>query len=479
MIQLRDYQQESIEKIREALKTSRKVLFVLPTGGGKTIVTAFMMMRAVKDKGLKAWFLVHREELINQTAKKFDLFDLDYTYICANKKYDPSKPIALCMIQTLVNRIESISPENYPDIVFIDESHHCVSTSYLRVLNCLSDKWQIGLTATPKRLDGRGLGGVFETLVLGPSMKELQAKGALTKYLIVAPENELSLKNVGSVGGDYNLKQLAEEIKRAKIIGDAVTEYRTHADGKKLIAFCPTIDAANELADVYNAAGIPAKAISSKTPEDEREQAILDFAAGVIRILVNVDLVGEGFDVPDCDGIQMFSATKSLVKFIQMCGRAFRPDPNNPSKRAIIIDHVKNWEEHGFPCMDHRWALEYPKKKKSKGMSAKRCPKCKAVIPVVDTKCPECGYVFPQEVAKTKILNVRLRVIDPDGVVKNFNSETEKAAYVKSELRKCKLLTEFRDLAIRAGYKPFWGNTQFEIRQRYKNRKRGSRENTS
>lgn len=468
-IQLRDYQAESIERIRNQIRAGqKKILFVLPTGGGKTILTGFMLQEAIK-RGFNCWFVVHRKELISQSADKFKLFDLECSYIASGMDYDPDCKLQLCMVNTLANRIHKIKER--PDLIFIDECHHAICATYERAIRECPMSLQIGLTATPKRLDGKGLKSAFDVMVQGPTMEQLIGQEALTNYVIHAPKNSLNLDGIKTTAGDYNQKETIKRIEEAKIIGDAVKEYRRIADGKKLVVFAQSIEHAEQIAKNYNDAGIPAKAISSKSTAQDRELAINQFHSGEIKILTNCNLVSEGFDVPSCDGIQVFRATKSLAMYLQQCGRALRPDPGNPGKKAVIIDHVKNWEYHGFPCMDHEWKLEYPKrKKKDNTITVKRCPYCFAVTYLAATKCKECGQVFEiEKEEKQKQIDDELVCYDPSNILIRFNSKAEKSAYVQREKHKCKTLADFKSLAIRAGYKPYWGQIQFDLRNRRKN----------
>lgn len=480
MIKLRKYQEDFINDLRKAIVDGNtSICAVLPTGAGKTIITGAMIKSALEQKQKKCWFIVHRNELITQTAKKFDLFDLDYGFITAGEKYQPGKNLYLAMNRTLLNRFDSIPEEDLPDLIFIDESHHIRAGEYEKLLQKILSKKKpiiIGLTATPKRLDGKGLKDCFQTIVLGPKVKDLMEMGNLSKYKIVAPPNDLDNKKIATRFGDYDQKELAKQIEQADIFGGLVWNYKRYLDGKNLIVFAQNVDHSKKITQIYNEAGIPAAHLDGTMSQAERQKIIQGFEAGEIKVISNCFLISEGFDVPACGGIQLVRKTKSEALYLQMVGRALRPE--NGKEHAIILDHCKNWEENGFPCDDREWKLEYPKKRKSEQTApVKRCFYCYAVNHASARACLDCGHVFPIETTKKdpKSLDGELVYIDIDGIRKKFGSKEEKNQYVKDRLRYCREESDFRALALQVGYKPSWGWVKYQLRiKKFKGNIRGS-----
>lgn len=479
MIKLRKYQEDFINNLRKAIiDGNTSICAVLPTGAGKTIITGAMIKSAIQ-KQKKCWFIVHRNELIFQTAKKFDLFDLNYGFITSKEKYITGKNLYLAMNKTLLNRFDLIPETDLPDLIFIDEAHHIRAGEYEKLLQKIFTKKKpivIGLTATPKRLDGKGLKDCFQTIVLGPKVKDLMEIGNLSKYRIMAPPNKLDDKKISSKFGDYDQKELAKEIEQADIFGDLVWNYKRYLNNKNLIVFAQNVEHSKKIAEIYNEAGIPAAHLDGTMSQNERQKIIQDFEAGGIKVITNCFIVSEGFDVPACGGIQLVRKTKSEALYLQMAGRALRPEEGKDY--AIILDHCKNWEENGFPCDDREWLLEYPKKKKSDQIApCKRCFYCYAVNHVSARACFECGKVFPSETTKKdpKSMDGELVFIDIDGIRKKFASKEEKNQYVKDQLRLCKEEQDFRALALRVGYKPSWGWLKYQFRiKKLKGNFRGS-----
>jgi DNA repair protein RadD len=468
MVSLRDYQEDFIQELRKAIRAGYKsICAVLPTGAGKTIVTGFMIERSIKEKNLNCWFIVHRNELITQTAAKFDLFNLDYGFITAKEKFKSAK-LQLCMNLTLLKRIDTIPEADLPDIVYIDEAHHCKANTYQVLIAKLKEKKPnliiIGLTATPKRLDGKGLADCFQIIVEGPKVKDLMAQKALAKYKIFAWPNKMDYKKIKSKFGDYDSQETANQIEKADIFGDLVWNYRRYLDGKKMIVFAQNVAHAKKIKEIYNNAGIPADHLDGTMSDYDRKTIVERFKTGEIKVIVNVYLISEGFDTPECAGVQLVRKTKSEALYLQMVGRALRPEPDK--EYSIILDHCQNWEENGFPDDDRTWLLEYPKKKKSDHVApTKRCFYCFAINHVSARACSECDHIFPKpDTKEKKAIGGDLVYIDKDGIRRQFANKEEKNYYIKTQMRICKTEQDFKNLALAVGYKPSWGYVQYQIR---------------
>jgi DNA repair protein RadD len=383
MIGLRDYQEHSNERLREAFRQGRKrVCLTEPTGAGKTVQFCDIAARTVA-KGGRVVILVHREELVEQTCDALALAGVPFGVIAAGYSENPDAPVQVAMAQTLVNRLNRLHDVR---LLIVDECQHIVASTWLTILAALTDTPVLGVTATPERLDGKGLGDVFDELVIGPSVKDLIAAGWLSSFVVFAPARLVNLRGLRTVAGDFTLSELARRM-GGIVIADAIVEYRKRLDGKSAIAFCTTIEHSREVARCFRAAGIRAEHLDGDTPRNERRAILARLETGETSVVCNCNLIGEGLDVPALDGVILLRPTKSLAVYLQQVGRALRPAPG---KKAVVLDHSGNALRHGLPDLEHAWSLEGRPKKKGPAL-VRRCLECGALIPIASRTCPECG----------------------------------------------------------------------------------------
>jgi superfamily II DNA or RNA helicase len=250
--------------------------------------------------------------------------------------------------------------------------------------------FHVGLTATPKRLDGKGLKGHFDFIVLGPKIRWLIEQGYLSDYVAYCrPVPDLS--KVATRMGDYAIDELADEMMKARIVGDAVEHYQRLCPGKRAVVFCVNVQHSEVMAQAFRDAGITAASLDGTTELWRRKETVDKFRTGEINVLCNCNLFSEGFDLPAMEAAILLRPTQSLTMYLQQVGRAMRPYPGK--ERAIILDHAGNVLKHGAPCMEREWTLE-PKKKAVQEIHLKVCPQCFAANPIAARTCSECGYVF-------------------------------------------------------------------------------------
>ncbi len=402
LMALRAYQELAINQVREALEQHLRALLVMPTGSGKTIVFA-RISRLASDRGRKVLILVHRRELVKQASDKLLKAGVEHGIIAAGFK-PSSHPVQIASVQTLARRLRTVSIE--PDLIIIDEAHHAVAGQWEKILQHFGTSRVIGVTATPSRLDGRGLGSHFSILVSGPSVKQLTKLGFLSQHRVFAPPVIADLKGVRTRAGDYASDQLSEAMNRPTITGDAIAQYRKRADGLPAIAFCCSVAHATSVCASFNAAGYRAKLVTGNMPMEERDEAVSGLADGRTQVLCSVDVVSEGTDVPAVSAAILLRPTQSEALYLQQVGRILRPQPG---KIAIILDHVGNTFKHGFIDDVRAWSLNSKPKRQRKdepAVEVRQCPKCFAAFrpqPV----CPCCGHVF-----KTKAF--RLETVEGD-----------------------------------------------------------------
>lgn len=333
--------------------------------------------------------------------------------------------------------------------------------------------WGLGVTATPVRADRKSLhadqGGVFSAMVVGPTMRELIDRGALCDYRIFAPKNSIDVSSVpvGSTG-DYSQPKLREAAHKSRIVGDIVESYLKIAPGKRGITFTVDVEQAIEVAEAYNRAGVPAMAVHAKTDDSIRDEAVRKLASGKLLQLVNVDLFGEGFDVPVVEVVSMGRPTMSYGLFVQQFGRALRPFEGKT--HGIIIDHVSNVKQHGLPDAPRTWTLRAEERgkrlpKDPDEIAVKRCVECFNDYRAVSKACPFCGHVHepagrdrPEQVdgdlveldpTVLKTMRGEVQRIDGDALVP-ANATPEVAGAIRKRWReRQEAQTELRDAIAR------------------------------
>ena len=448
-MQLRAYQSQAVSDLRVALRNgSESALLVMPTGAGKTVVFT-EIARSATERGRTVFVLVHRRELVTQASDKLTKAGVDHGIIAAGFPTS-DHAVQVCSVQTLVRRLTSVPAE--PDLIIIDEAHHAVAGTWDRLLQHFSDAKVVGVTATPTRLDGRGLGSHFSTLVQGPSVAQLVGSGFLSEHKVYAPPVVADLKGVKTRAGDYARDQLSEIMDRPTVTGDAVSHYRRLADGLPAIAFCCSIAHAISVRDSFIGAGYKAKLVHGSMKMDERDEAISGLADGRTQILCSVDVVSEGTDVPAVSAAILLRPTQSESLYLQQVGRILRPQPG---KTAIVLDHVGATKKHGFVDDPRDWSLDSKPKKQRKdepAPSVRQCPQCFAAFKP-QPECPCCGHVIP---VKTK------EMVQIDGELVELRRQKREK---RKEIGRARTLPELLSLAERRGYKPGWAYRIFNSRR--------------
>lgn len=391
-MQLRPYQTDLVDDIRQSLKTGkRSICAVLGCGGGKSIIQG-MIAKMATEKQNNVLFIVHRKELCQQIADTFAECEVDF------------KKCEIGMVQTVIRRTLKLTKDP-PKILLVDEAHHILSKTYQNIITAIRSVNPklvvVGFTATPIRLKEGGLGGIFEELIKGVSTKWLIDNGYLAPYVYksIPVVDRKRLKRVRM--GEFVQSEVAELMEQSVIYGDSVANWLKFAEGKQTIVYCASVESSKSTAAAYKQQGITAEHLDGTTPDKIRDDIIDRFRKGEIKVLCNVDLFGEGFDVPDCQCVQLLRPTKSLSLHIQQSMRSMRsdkkgPDGRNLNKVALILDHVGNVFEHGLPDMEHEWTLETKKRKEENVVKLKECPQCFGVVGSGEEVCPLCGFVFPK-----------------------------------------------------------------------------------
>lgn len=390
MLVLRKDQETLLESGRSALARSRSVLFVAPTGFGKTVCFSYMSSRAA-NQGKRVVVLVHRVELLKQVSNTLKRFSVRHTFVAPGKPYDHRAQVVVAMAATLLNRLHLVAA---PDLLIIDEAHHTIRKSTQgKIIAAWPRTYLTGFTATPKRLSGEGLGECFAEMIVGPSTADLIAWGNLSPFEYFCPSN-ISLSGVRTTRGDYNKGDLEGVMMAGRITGNVVAHYQTHAAGMRAIVFCVSLKHCAQVVQSFRAAGISCAQIDGKQTDAIRTAVNRDFESGVIQVLISCDVVSEGYDVPAVEVAILLRPTQSEGLYLQQVGRALRTFPGK--RRAIILDHVGNIK-HGLPDAPREWSLDAKVKKKKKGPAepvppgVTICKACFCALPAGTQTCTNCG----------------------------------------------------------------------------------------
>lgn len=446
-INLYGHQSKMIQSSREAFRRSRNVLLQSATGSGKTVMGSYML-NSVVENNQASFFIVHRKELVDQTAKTFEKYGLPYGYIASGYPVNYYQPIQICSIDTLKNRIDKIPI--VPKLVIWDEAHHVAAEGWTKVHQKLPHSYHLGLTATPERLDGKGLGTIFNELVLGPETSWLIDNGYLAQYKLFSVAG-VDRASISSGFGDFNLTEAAKAMMRGDIIGDIIKHWVKKANGRPTIGFASTVEQSKDLVARFNAAGIPSAHLDA-TSKGERRTVLRDLATGKLKVVFNVGLFAEGFDIAANSGIDVTigciidaAPTQSLGKWLQKCGRALRKNDDH----GIILDHAGNWVTHGSPCEHREWSLDggAAKKRKEKeddnNIKVIQCAKCYYCFAAPAKSCPECGAVIEKKVRKIGEIDIPLEEVD-------LTAQREQSKKEQGQARSTKELIE---LETKRGYK--------------------------
>lgn len=445
MPQLRSYQLEAKAGVYQAWQQGHKnVALVLPTGAGKTVTMATI----INEFPGSVCAIAHRQELVIQISIALARAGVRHRIIgpdnivkfivqlhmqeTGTSYYNPGAKVAVAGVDTLVRRADKL--KHWADSVGLwvqDECHHVLQRNkWGAAAKMFPNARGLGVTATPCRADGYGLGshadGVFNTMFVGPSLRWMISEGYLTDYRLFAPPSDMRFDTIEpGASGDYNHKQLRAVAKESHIVGDVVEHYLKLATGKLGITFAPDIETATEITAQFNAAGVPAQLVTGETPDQLRIEYMRRFKQRQLLQLVNVDLFGEGVDVPAVEVVSMARKTESFSLFVQQGGRGLRPvyaagfDLSTKAGRlaaiaasdkrdAIIIDHVGNIARHAVArdCpytgrlvadLCHReWSLDR-RERRSKGaptdaIPMTHCPMCTGSYPRVYSVCPYCQH---------------------------------------------------------------------------------------
>lgn len=436
---LRNYQEIIVNNCRDAFKNGyKKLCCVLPCGAGKTAIFCYLAyLNTIKKPSNRVLILLHRKELLKQTAEAFQSFQISTDHI------------TIAMIQSFKNTLKK-GAKPY-SLIIIDECHHATSNSFQHVLSAYSGVPLIGFTATPARLDGKPLGKIFDHLIVGVDYAYLIENKYLVDYDYFSPDLNFDFSKWKLKSGDFDTADNALHLDKKAIYGDIIKYLDL---SKKTIIYSPTVEYSKKIESQINEhfSASVAREFNSTTSQPERDQIITDFKNGKIKIIINVDLIGEGFNVPSCDCVFLLRATQSLTLYIQQAGRALRSDPSNPNKRASIFDFVGNIYRFGFPDAPRVWSLSNTLKNTHRhetvhdSLIIKTCPNClRSFTPsqmLPNRLCPFCNAFLPLNVREIQVQQKKeLALIKKFQLIEN-----------RKDRGRCRSFQQLKKLGEKRGY---------------------------
>jgi DNA repair protein RadD len=455
LVKLDDYQLELIERAKAELArlqapARRRCLMILPTGGGKTVVASEVIRRAV-EKDARILFLAHRRELILQTAAKLKAFGVEPGIIMGSEPRALQRLVQVASVQTLARNRDLLQ---HVDIIFLDEAHHAAAEQYEEILSWYPNAVVLGLTATPWRMDGRGLADVFDTHAMVRTPKQLKEEGWLV------PVGGWEFESIDTTkarvqGGDFAAKDLAAEAVKPRVVGNIVEEWLRRAGGGRTVVFCVSVETSKVLVAKFREAGVSAEHVDGEMHKLERDAVLARLKSGATRVVCNCNVLTEGFDCPALEVCVLARPTLSTSLYLQMVGRVLRTvcfdcgarnrwtnerctacGSANLKRRARIHDHAGCLAAHLHPYRERDYSPTTSTRASRKDMedlelatvNRKLCRSCKSVR--VGYPCDNCGYApTPRELKVEFEEEARAKAILEEGALEAVrDQQAEKAA---------------------------------------------------
>jgi DNA repair protein RadD len=459
MTDLRPYQSQAIVDIELAINDAEAPLYVLPTGAGKTVVAAQIIERAVAA-GKRVLVLTHRREILKQTSLKLSGGNFEHGLIQAGLNVDLEYPVQIASIQTLWARCMRTDKVPLPaaNLIIIDEAHHVAARTWRKIVEAYPNARRIGLTATPCRSDGRGLGNYFTKIIEGPQIPELITGEWLVPTIYYVPVDP-DLRGVQTRQGDYVVSQLADRMNRDDLVGDVVSNWHRFGERRKTLVFCVDVAHSVHVKNEFVNSGVRAEHIDGSTPKPDRDAALARLASGEIELITNCMVLTEGFDSPSVACVVLARPTKQLGLFRQMAGRGLRPAPGK--NNLILIDHSGAVYRHGLLEDRVEWTLDVSKRAENPAHNSRsqaqtsrliECSQCSA-LRTAGEKCPSCGFL-PQRRPEA--------IVFRDGELAPVNRNSRIANSMIDPHQRMRWHAELTYIAAERGYRLGWAAHKYK-----------------
>jgi superfamily II DNA or RNA helicase len=459
---LRPYQQKMLDDARAALgRGAQSVCIQAPTGSGKTVLFC-EITRLANELGNTIWVIVPRNELLEQSSETLTRFGVAHGRIAVGSNESRAFKTHVVSKDTLIRRLAADKIKNAPDIIIVDEAHLAL-TRYLELRKAFPGATFIGFTATPERLDGRGLSELYDELIAGPTIKELVEMEYLTNVRYFRPPS-FDMTDLHRRGTEVISGELEKILTNRRIYGDAVKHYKAYADGKPALIFCRSIKSANEAAQNFSTEGYLIENIDGTMSYRKRKALIDALKNGTIQGLTSCELVTYGLDVPRVECIIMLRPTMSRTLFFQMIGRGLRPCPGKTE--CTVLDHVGNLQYHGHPLADYRWnfhGVEKIKREKDKNIELRLCAEI-GFMYCGKASCAGCEYNTTGKTER-KLAYVETDLVEvasiplaqrPYGERKDINDRISRSINLYRDGNDKDSISELLNIAKSLGNDPMW-----------------------
>jgi superfamily II DNA or RNA helicase len=456
---LRPYQVDVIAEFDRRRQTTRRIIMVAPTGAGKTVIAASVIRTVVQNYG-HVLVLAHRREIITQTCEKLQAHEIGHGIIQAGFSPRPLERVQVATVQTLHRRAVSSDAMPLPPakLLIVDEAHHCPAETYRKIIAAYPDAVLLGLTATPCRGDGRGLGGIFETMIECPQVPDLIKDGYLVGTRTYAPVNP-DLSGVHTRHGDYVENELADRMDRPRLVGDIVQHWHKHGERRKTVCFAVSVGHSVHIRDEFIGSGVRCEHIDGTTPKPERDATLARLASGEIEIVTNCMVLTEGWDMPEAGCCILARPTRKMGLYRQMIGRVLRPAEGKPD--AIVLDHSGAVFRHGLVEDRVEWTLDPDRASENRTHAARdlehgsrllECSQCGS-IRVAGEPCAHCGFL-PQRPPRSVF------IADGDLALVDGSRRTNGNVFDPAERERWHAMLVW--IADERGYKPGWAAYKFK-----------------
>lgn len=371
-----------------------RLLLVLPPGGGKTLIVAELLGYLVVDGGMRALVIAHRREMVFHHYNHLIDNGVDPSLLgiimADDKRRNPDAPIQIASVDSLHRRNKTPA-----DIVVTDEAQRDASDGRRKLRAMYGDALRLGITGSPCRVDGRGLGDDFDEMYEAATAAELLSAGYIVAPTVYTVPKELrpDLGGVSVRRGDYDPRELERAVNSKHLVGAIVPHWRKLGAGRKTVVFATSIEHSKSIAQTFLDAGISAAHLDVHTSDHDRSELLRRFEHGDLTVLSCVNILAEGWDCPPCKCIILARPTCSLNLHLQQCGRCMRPWKTTT---PLILDHAGNMLVHGLPQMERTWLLTEDRERPGGEAPAKYCEQCMAIMPAGVLQCTECGAMFPE-----------------------------------------------------------------------------------
>ncbi len=365
---LRAHQVEAKGKIFDAWNRCNSVMLQMPTGTGKTYLFTSLINDLIANykamhKEINILVVAHRMELLDQISATLSRYGIAHGFIQGSREQHLWKRVQVASIMSLLTdrNYYNVSRQRF-DYIIVDEAHHSLADTYVKLFELFPDAKKLGVTATPCRLNHESFLRLYETLVTSPQISWFINQGLLADfdYVSIRPDSKIQrLVDSSDVAqtGDFSIADLDNTFNNQRIRSKIYKSYEKYAKGRKGIIYAINKRHAANIADLYCQHHVNAVAIDCDTPKEERQDMIAQFKEGKIQVLVNVDIFTEGFDCPDVNFIQLARPTRSLALYLQQVGRGLRVVQGKGN--TIIIDNVGLYNYFGLPDANRKWQYHF------------------------------------------------------------------------------------------------------------------------